>query len=548
MTLISRNSARPAASALPGALPPRGATFASFVLFASLASLLALIYAFGEWWNLSGGFGFPSDAAWIRATLARNVTSGQGLSFNPGVAVAGAPGPAWVALLGVGGLLVPDHVVAAKLVGVLVLVLTACLVWFIALDLLHDWRFAFLSALLTAASPRLMSEALSGTEGALAGLLVAATIHWQGLSWANGARHRRLLAAAAGLAALCRPELLLLLPLLMVDRGLVAAIGRQPGRKLRAAFGRSLVEMLGAAVILLPYLIYNWRVGGPLWQQPEVALRAQPLLAWPKALLSQLWSNNPMGACAAVLGLPVALIAGTRDRAPHATFLPVLFPIVILIAPALIWRQASASNASYAAAYLMPVISLLASAGLFLLYRAVKQPIARRSQVAASICLGVGIAALVGGLGVLAWFAHSAAWRQHGAAVKKVSDLQGHIGQWVYRHLAPDSSIASREVGAIGFYSHRRVVDLGGTIDRRGLSFLRRPGSPDANLLAYLQEARPSHLAIRPGDFPDLAQRADILSPVITCVATDPVSGGVTTMVLYETPWPAPSVRALRER
>jgi hypothetical protein len=532
---------------MAAALPPAGATFASFILFASLTCLLALVYAFGEWWNLTGGFGFPSDAAWVRAGIARNLASGQGLSFNPGASLGGAPAPAWIVVLALGGFALGNYVVVAKVLGVLALVLTGYLVWFIALDLLQDWRFAFCAALLTVASPRLLSEALSGTEGALAGLLVSAAVYWQGRCWEdNRRRQRRLLAAAAGLAGLCRPELVLLLPLLVVDRGLIASLARRGGRSLGSAVASSLVGAVWAGVFLLPYLFYNWRAGGPLWQQPEASLHAQPLAAWPHALLAGLWENNPMVLCAAVLGLPVAWTAATRGRSPHHTFLLVLAPAALLVLPEALWRQASQSNAAYAAAYLIPIVSLLAAAGLFLLYRALKRITARLRRVAGKISLGVGVAAAVGGLGVLSWLSHSATWREHGAAVQKVSQLQGYIGGWAYRHLAPDSSIAARGVGAIGYYSHRRVVDLGGTIDQTGLGFLRRPGSPDANLLAFLQEARPSHLAIRPGDFPDLSQRPDVLSPVVTCAAVDPFTGGVTTMVLYETPWLAPSIRALK--
>jgi hypothetical protein len=43
-----------------------------------------------------------------------------------------------------------------------------------------------------------------------------------------------------------------------------------------------------------------------------------------------------------------------------------------------------------------------------------------------------------------------------------------------------------------------------------------------------------------------LSRRADLLTETLTCGVEDPVTGGVTTMVLYETPWPPPSVRAAR--
>ncbi|UCC68326.1 MAG: hypothetical protein JSV79_14690, partial [Armatimonadota bacterium] len=92
--------------------PPEGATFASFVLLASLATLLAMVYAAAEW--LHGGFGFPSDAAWARAVFARNVASGQGLCFNPGVPVAGAAGPAWLACLGAAGIFTGNFFFGAK--------------------------------------------------------------------------------------------------------------------------------------------------------------------------------------------------------------------------------------------------------------------------------------------------------------------------------------------------------------------------------------------------------------------------------------------------
>ncbi|UCC69224.1 MAG: hypothetical protein JSV79_04725, partial [Armatimonadota bacterium] len=103
-----------------------------------------------------------------------------------------------------------------------------------------------------------------------------------------------------------------------------------------------------------------------------------------------------------------------------------------------------------------------------------------------------------------------------------------------------------REVGAIGFFSRKRMVDLGGTIAQKGLLYLSRPGAPDTNLLEFLEEEQPSHLAIRPGDFPDLSHREDLLIPAMTCVVTDPISGGMMTMMLYETPWPPPSVREAR--
>jgi hypothetical protein len=344
------------------------------------------------------------------------------------------------------------------------------------------------------------------------------------------------------LAALARPELVLLLALLLVD-GLLTAFVYSRKQTLWRALAYSLPEAAGAAVVLLPYLFCSWRADGPVWQQPEALLRAESAWAWPTAVIAALWQDNPVLFCAALLGLPVAAMAAARPGSQHRSFLICLAPIVLILSPVSLWPAASSDNAAYTAAYLTPVAAVLGAAGLFLVYRTAKRFVlstdgpARRwvfAGGAAVVCVAVcGIAAA----------AHPGSWQHHAIRVKKVSHLQVMIGEYAADHLPPDASIASRQIGAIGFFSRRRMVDLGGTISQEGLAYLSQPGPPDTNLLQYIYKARPSHLAIRPGDFPDLSERADLLRPAITAHVTDPRTGGVTTMRLYETPWPPSSIQ-----
>jgi hypothetical protein len=528
--------------------PPPGATFASFVLFSALAALLAMIYAGGEWWSLGGGFGFSSDAGWTRAVFARNVISGHGLSFNPGSPVAGAPAPVWVMLLALAGC-AGGYLFAAKALGVACVILTSFLVWRITLDLVGDWRFAFLAGLLVVASPRLMAGALAGTEGALAALLLAAAVYWQGIGWEGIGRQRIAAGMAAGLAALSRPELILLPALMLVDRWLASvwhAPPAGPPRRVLGALARSLPEVLLAALVVAPYVLHNWQVGRLLWPQPEVALRAQGGWAWALTASRALWEGNPLALCAAVLGLPVAALMAGRTGARHPSFVLVMAPLLFIGAPGFIWRYSSPEPPVLAATYLVPVISVLAAAGLFLVHRALGQVVARSASKLARFGFGMGIALTLLGLAALSWFAHREAWLQHGALVKRIDHLTGYIGRWAADHTAPDASIASREIGAMGYFSRRRMVDLGGAIEREGLTYLRRPGAFDSNVLAYLEEVKPSYLAIRGVEIPDLSQRIDLLTPAVTSVEQDALTGGVITWVLYETVWPPPSVRTAR--
>ena len=543
-TVIATNDRPRAGNGVP---PPRGATLASFALFTTLSAFLALLYAGSEWWHLAGGFGFPTDTAWVRAVIARNLASGGGVSFNPGVPAAGAAGSSWIAALALGGLASGNYVAAAKVLGVIAVVLAACLAWSVTLNLVGDWRFAFVAGLAVVASPLMVSQGLGGTEAAWAALWLMAAIHWQATGWEGGNRVRALGAVALGLACLSRPELIVLFPLALVDRWVMVVRRDPPGKRL-AGIARGLPELAGAAAVIAPFVVYNVRSGGPWWQQPSLALRQPPVYAWALGALRSLFMENPAMAAAALAGLPVAALFALRARSRHPSLLLVLTTITVIVAPQLIWRQASPDNALFTATYLTPVVATLGAAGLFLVYQSLWQRAALRTGSGRSLLLPAGIAiACIAVFGYFLW-RHPVEWRQHGFQVRKVGDLQGYLGRWAADHLASDASIASREVGAIAFFSRRRMVDLSGTTSREALPYMGRPGSPDTNLRDYLEKTRPSHLAIRPSDFPDLAQRADLLTPAVTCVVRDPITGGETTMALYETPWPPLSVMEARRQ
>jgi hypothetical protein len=543
MTIDAASTERQSTS--PAVPPPPGATLASFVLFASLAALLAMVYAASEWKYLVD-FGFSSDAAWARAVFARNLAAREGLCFNPGVPAAGAPGSSWIAALAVVGFFTGKFLTTAKLLGVLSLVLTAYIAWYLAYALLGDWRFAFIAGLLVAASPRLTAQGLSGTETAWSALMVMAALHWHAIGWDGSVYQRALGAAAIGLAALSRPELVLLLPLLVIDRALTSVVHEKPGERLRGGVLGSTPELGGAMALVVPFVIYNLRSGGPMWQQPEMSLRLPVVWTWAGATLDGLWFDNPPVFLAALVGAPIALISSTRRSCRYASFLLLLLPLAVVALPGLIWPQAQGSNGVYTVTYLTPILAVLAACGLFPIHRALAQWSAKKRVRQRRFLLPAMIAVALSAVFLTLAAGHRHSWHEHGFRVRKVSDLQGSIGRWAADHIATDASIASREVGAIGFFSHRRMVDLGGTISREGLEYLSRPGSPDSNLLAFLDAARPSHVALRPSEFPDLSRRADLLTPVLTSVARDPFSGGETTMVLYETPWPPLSVLEAR--
>jgi hypothetical protein len=45
-----------------------------------------------------------------------------------------------------------------------------------------------------------------------------------------------------------------------------------------------------------------------------------------------------------------------------------------------------------------------------------------------------------------------------------LEDVIGGMGVWLSRNSAPDAVVAAPDIGAIGYYSGRRVLDLGGLV------------------------------------------------------------------------------------
>ena len=88
-------------------------------------------------------------------------------------------------------------------------------------------------------------------------------------------------------------------------------------------------------------------------------------------------------------------------------------------------------------------------------------------------------------------------------------------GRWFGRHAPPASSIASPEVGAIGFFSGHRVLDLTGGITPAMLPLLEREGLDRAVAWLRFESVERPMFVVERGSVPyDLARR----SPYRECI------------------------------
>ena len=271
------------ALALGAALPP-------------LAFLAAERFVFGD------VAGFPLDDSWIHLVFARSLAAGEGLSYGGGAPVPGSTAPLWTALLALLSALPGSIFLWAKLAGIAAHAAATERVFAIGRALGLSSARATAAAALAAAAGWLAWSAVSGMEVSL--------FVW--LSLAGLARHveerqEPSLPAVSlllfGLAALARPEGLLLLALALADRLLLPVAGaagelrlaRPPWRRL-AAGAVAAVLVVGAVAAVhwslwgspLPTTFAAKSGGSPRWLPDLLFLRGVfglLFLAQPVAML-----------------------------------------------------------------------------------------------------------------------------------------------------------------------------------------------------------------------------------------------------------------------
>ena len=418
----------------------RQATRVTLGLPVVIGIVAVVVVALASWFlacerRIAGEWGYALDDSWIYATMARNLATGHGFSFNPGEPVAGATGPLYTLFLSLFYLLFRDVVWPAKIFGVACQVAAGACVYLAALSLLPGRRLlSLMAALLVVTSPPLVWGMLSGMEiplyllcltGGLAMLLRGRAV-WAVAIWSAGVwvRPDGLFLVALGILASPREAwrgLLAAAPILLAYFAFNHAIGGQWMPQtvgVKAHFGLDLAGRTWG-------MMREW---GTLWgipYRPEDMLEA-PVVFLPLLLVGAAltWRRYPILAAYAV-GLPLVLSLFRGDSGPHKRYILYVVPCVALLSvTALDWlgQRYSKRLPHYFAA------------------------------AAAAACL------LVQG------FFLPAKAENYGWNVQNINKMQVLLGKFVKLATQPGDVVAANDIGAIGYFGERRVVDLMGLV------------------------------------------------------------------------------------
>lgn len=410
---------------------------AGVVIVGLLLFLQDLRYASYHKEPLASVIGVPLDDVYIHCRYAANLLAGNVYCFNPGLIVTADTSPLWVVLIAFGGLFTSQiHIVAVVLSSLFYLIL-APTNYRLALSLGLDKRWSVFVGICTLLAARIVWSALSGMEITLACFLTILAIKVHVDSQREG-KPTVLEGILLALAIAARPELMFLAGLSFVDWVLFLGRTNKHYKSLllpiffflifvSLVFALPLIErgslvyhssvVQGAGISLLPNITY-------LWFACKILLFsiAPPVIV---ALLSPalLWQEHKWRLLIVFgLGLPILLSFVAPQFRHHGRYFFPTMPILIVVGAAVL---ASFFSKEHLKKYVWCV------------------------QIALS-CF-----ALVGA-GIWA--------NNYVNCVSNINDQHVEASEWIEKNAKDGDVIAAQDVGAIGYFTKKNVIDLVGLV------------------------------------------------------------------------------------
>ena len=474
--------------------------------------VLAMISA-GGYLLLSDGYfraGFPLDDAWIHQTYARNLASSGEWTFQQGIPSTGSTAPLWTLLLAFGHLVhIPplawNFVLGSLTLAALALVAAGGLLHFIPQR--PAWAGAFGALLIF--EWHLVWAAASGMETLLFGLAAAGVI----VLLLRGEGTPLQLGVLVGLAVWVRPDGITLAGPVFA----VLLLGGRPFRDVLSAF-------LGLLLLVLPYAGFNLALSGELLpatffaKQAEYAvLRGLPLGG---RLAAQL-TVPLVGAGGAVV--PGLFLGGWNAIRKRAWAVPA--GLAWVLGTAVMYALRLPVTYQHGR-YLIPVIPvwLILGAGPL---AAVLRPNAARTAVRVLSRAWLLL------LPVVTFVFYGVGGRAFARDVAVIESEMVDTANWIAGNLpdGPGILLAAHDIGALGYFSARPLLDMAGLVSPEVVPILR----DEESLGDRLDELGADYLVTLEGWYPRLEQGLDVVYR--TDGPFSPALGG-TNMIVYR--WSRP--------
>lgn len=452
-------------------------------IFSGLSLLVYLIVS-----TLVYRLGFPLDDAWIHQTYARNLGQQGEWAFLSGQPSAGSTSPLWSGLLAIGhlfhlgpyiwtyllgwGLLFTIGVVgmrARRLAGSSAVKPS---LW-IGIFLIFEWHLVWAAG--------------SGMETLLFGLIILLA-----LVELAGTNQRWLkMGILVGLSLWVRPDGLTLV-------GPVLLVILLQGRGLKQRLGSAGNFILGAGVLVACYLTFNLVLSGSVWPNTFFAKQAEYAIYQQIPYLDRLVEQLQLPLVGAgVLLLPAFLLGVYRAASRRAWGWLAGAVWLLGYLGVYAWRlPVTYQHGRYAmpAMIIYFIWSLWSLEEIIRSHRTIRWNRILVRTWSYSLWL---VLILFWGLGC----------RSYALDVAFIESEMVDTARWIAANTLPGEKVAAHDIGALGYYGDRELIDLAGVISPEAIPFLR----DEERLVQFLYDRQADYLVTFPGWYPTLVQQADLI-------------------------------------
>jgi len=413
----------------------------------------------------SGHFGYTPDDTYIYLRFAENLVHGNGISYNAGTPTYGMTSPLWLFIVALGGRIGADLPLAAKGIDLLLASLSIIVFYFLAREVIREPGTAMIATVVFSVNAWLIRWAGTGMETSLAVCLTLGAFLYC-------FRNEYLVSMVlAGLLALVRPEGCVMGPVILVDFFFNSVDKRRALRRvvwLLAAYG----------VVVVPWLIYALCTFGTIMPNTARA-KADPNPVFADYLNSA-WSQIKVvgfteGVLVVVLfGATIALVRILRnpERKEERTFLlryGIVGGLWGMVLPCIFLS----SGVQIVSRYLLPVIPMVTIFAFSHLFRSVWNE--RLFRWVPTIVIAVAVlAALQNQIGY---------WKAVKPGVDQFEEsMEGSvipIGRWLDKNTMPTDTIMAWDIGALGYYSHRPILDAFGLVTPKMIPIIHGGVTPE---------------------------------------------------------------------
>lgn len=451
--------------------------------------------------------GFPLDDAWIHQTYARNLAEFSEWTFIPGKISGGSTSPLWTMLLIPAYIFNISPLIWSFFIGWLLLWLVG-----IASQALFEQycpdqkRYSLWVGGCMALEWHLVWAAVSGMETLLISLLFLMAF----LDNQNARYHWFLRGVLIGISGWVRPDgILLFFPTLLFIL-LWESTNRSRIKALAFCF-------MGIAILFIPYLGFNVYLAGDWWpntfyaKQTEYAImRETPfIMRYIKEFMLPL-----VGVGVLLLPGYILFLINMVKTKKWELIPPVLFFL------GYIWLYAWRLPVTYQhGRYIIPVMPLffiIGESGLATYirisrYQLIYRVLFKSCVVSSAIVL------------LMFWFLGA---RSYAKDVGFIQSEMVSMAKWVEANTDPKALIAAHDIGALGFFGNRDIIDLAGLISPEVIPFIR----DEFKIEQYLNDHQVQYLITFPGWYPYLSSLGEAIYQSNSSIAVD--LGG-ENMVIY---------------